>query len=167
MQDSSLAFSSTLKMKAIFSFKISVDFQWAIKRYIPEDRILIAIEWLTFLLHVLFGYAVEFQSRRWIEATYSLEKSVDFQRTTRRYFPEERTLHNYRCENLKCYRWWMCCMTFRSLSTTVPERRPLKRVMTVGFFPYSLLFSHSNLCAFAREELLSWAWRQKVTPKLS
>jgi hypothetical protein len=38
-------------------------------------------------------------------ATYSSETSVDFQRTTRRYFLEERTLHNHRCENLKPYRF--------------------------------------------------------------
>jgi hypothetical protein len=38
-----------------------------------------------------------------IEATCSPETSVDFQRTTRRYIPEDRTLHNHRCENLKSY----------------------------------------------------------------
>jgi hypothetical protein len=31
--------------------------------------------------------------------------SVEFQRTTRRYIPEDRTLHNHRCENLKSYLW--------------------------------------------------------------
>jgi hypothetical protein len=31
-------------------------------------------------------------------------KSVDFQRTTRRYIPENRTLHNHLCENLKSYK---------------------------------------------------------------
>jgi hypothetical protein len=31
------------------------------------------------------------------------ETSVDFQRTTRRYIPEDGTLHNHRCENLKSY----------------------------------------------------------------
>jgi hypothetical protein len=34
-----------------------------------------------------------------MEATWSSETSVDFQRTTRRL--EDRTLHNHRCENLK------------------------------------------------------------------
>jgi hypothetical protein len=38
-----------------------------------------------------------------MEAKYSSETSVDFQRTTRHYNPEDRTLHNYRCENLKTY----------------------------------------------------------------
>jgi hypothetical protein len=32
-----------------------------------------------------------------------LRKSVDFQRTKRRYIPEDSTLHNHRCENLKSY----------------------------------------------------------------
>jgi hypothetical protein len=31
------------------------------------------------------------------------ETSVDFQRRTRRYIPENRILHNHRCENLKSY----------------------------------------------------------------
>jgi hypothetical protein len=31
------------------------------------------------------------------------ETSVDFQRTTQRYIPEDLTLHNHHCENLKAY----------------------------------------------------------------
>jgi hypothetical protein len=38
-----------------------------------------------------------------MEATCSSEASVDFQRTTRLYIPEDLTLHNHRCENLKSY----------------------------------------------------------------
>jgi hypothetical protein len=33
----------------------------------------------------------------------SSETSVDFQQTTERYTPEDNTLHNHRCENLKSY----------------------------------------------------------------
>jgi hypothetical protein len=36
-----------------------------------------------------------------MEAKYSSETSVDFQRTTPRYNPEDRTIYNHRCENLK------------------------------------------------------------------
>jgi hypothetical protein len=36
-----------------------------------------------------------------MEATCSSETSVDYQRTTRHYNPEDRSLHNHRCENLK------------------------------------------------------------------
>jgi hypothetical protein len=38
-----------------------------------------------------------------VEDIYSSETSVDFQRTTRRYSPEDSALHNYRCEDLKSY----------------------------------------------------------------
>jgi hypothetical protein len=38
-----------------------------------------------------------------IEAVCFSETLVDFQRTTMRYIPEESTLHNHRCENLKFY----------------------------------------------------------------
>jgi hypothetical protein len=38
-----------------------------------------------------------------MEAICSSETSVDFQRITRRYIPEDIGLHNHRCENLKSY----------------------------------------------------------------
>jgi hypothetical protein len=38
-----------------------------------------------------------------MEATFSSITSVDTQRTTRRYIPEDGTLHNHRCENIKSY----------------------------------------------------------------
>jgi hypothetical protein len=38
-----------------------------------------------------------------MEAICSSETSVDAQRTTRCYIPEDGTLHNHRCENLKSY----------------------------------------------------------------
>jgi hypothetical protein len=40
-----------------------------------------------------------------MEATFSSETSADFQRTVRRYIPEDRTLHNHRCENLRPYNY--------------------------------------------------------------
>jgi hypothetical protein len=39
-----------------------------------------------------------------MEAIYSSEASVDIEQTTRRYIPEDSTLHNHRCENLKPYK---------------------------------------------------------------
>jgi hypothetical protein len=36
-----------------------------------------------------------------MESIFSSEPSVDTQRTTRRHIPEDDTLHNHRCENLK------------------------------------------------------------------
>jgi hypothetical protein len=38
-----------------------------------------------------------------MEAICSPETSVDTQRTTRRHIPDDDTLHNHRCENLKSY----------------------------------------------------------------
>jgi hypothetical protein len=38
-----------------------------------------------------------------MEAICSSETSVETQRTTRRYIPEDGTLHNHRCENLNSY----------------------------------------------------------------
>jgi hypothetical protein len=38
-----------------------------------------------------------------METICSSETSVVTQRTTRRYIPEDGTLHNHRCENLKSY----------------------------------------------------------------
>jgi hypothetical protein len=38
-----------------------------------------------------------------MKATYSTETSDDFQQTTWRYIPEDRTLHNNRYENLNSY----------------------------------------------------------------
>jgi hypothetical protein len=41
-----------------------------------------------------------------IKATCSSETSVDFQQSTRCYIPEDITLHNHRCENLKSLLTW-------------------------------------------------------------
>jgi hypothetical protein len=38
-----------------------------------------------------------------MEAICSSETSVDSQQTARRYIPEDGTLHNLHCENLKSY----------------------------------------------------------------
>jgi hypothetical protein len=38
-----------------------------------------------------------------MEETLSSETSVDFQLSTRRYIPEDLTLHNQPCENLNLY----------------------------------------------------------------
>jgi hypothetical protein len=38
-----------------------------------------------------------------MEAKCTFETSVNVQRTTRRYIPEDKTVHIYRCKNFKCY----------------------------------------------------------------
>jgi hypothetical protein len=47
-----------------------------------------------------------------MEAICSSEISVDFQRTARRYTPEDITLHNLHCENLKSYMKYISLQTF-------------------------------------------------------
>jgi hypothetical protein len=41
-----------------------------------------------------------------MEAICSYENSVDSQRTARRSIPDDRTLHNHRCENVKSYKFY-------------------------------------------------------------
>jgi hypothetical protein len=51
-----------------------------------------------------------------MEAICSSETSVGFQRTTRRYIPEDNTLSNHRCESLKSYMITVCssfCIVLR------------------------------------------------------
>jgi hypothetical protein len=47
-----------------------------------------------------------FSSTLKMEAIYSSETSVPSQQSTRRHIPEDDTLHNHRCENLKSYITW-------------------------------------------------------------
>jgi hypothetical protein len=49
-------------------------------------------------------FCLNYSSTLKMEATCSSEAS-DFQLTTRRYIPEDRIIHNHRCENLKSYIW--------------------------------------------------------------
>jgi hypothetical protein len=44
-----------------------------------------------------------------MEAICFSETSVDFQRITPRYIPEDNTVHNHRCENLKSYKDRLIC----------------------------------------------------------
>jgi hypothetical protein len=46
-----------------------------------------------------------------MEMICSSETSVGFQRTIRRYIPEDRTLHNYGCENLKSFKGTDCYLS--------------------------------------------------------
>jgi hypothetical protein len=59
----------------------------------------------SFSVNRRFGgtYRLHLQGRRNKFSKKPSSKEVDTQRTTRRYIPEDGTLHNHRCENLKSY----------------------------------------------------------------
>jgi hypothetical protein len=46
-----------------------------------------------------------------MEAICSSETSIKIQRTTRRHIPEDDTLHNHGCENLKSYNQIFLCLS--------------------------------------------------------
>jgi hypothetical protein len=72
-----------------------------------SDRMKSTIFWdITYRLH-LQGWKTKLSKKpAWKqEAICSSETSLDTQRTTWRYIPEDSTLHNHRCENLKSYIW--------------------------------------------------------------
>jgi hypothetical protein len=48
-------------------------------------------------------YFLAYSSTLKKEAICSSETSVEFERTTQRYIPEDSTAHNHRCDNLKSY----------------------------------------------------------------
>jgi uncharacterized membrane protein YciS (DUF1049 family) len=64
--------------------------------WLPTDYTLLAI-----CFHAGFLLSLFFTLK--MEAIFSSETSVDFHQTTRRYIPEDGTLHNHRCDNLKSY----------------------------------------------------------------
>jgi hypothetical protein len=51
-----------------------------------------------------------------MEAIFSSETSVDFQRTIRRYIPEDGTLHNHRCEKLEVLLHEVCSLNTDSVT---------------------------------------------------
>jgi hypothetical protein len=63
------------------------------------------------------------QASRWqaMEAICSSETSVNTERNARRYIPEDDTLHNHRCENLKSYEADSVFETLYSLVFRIPD----------------------------------------------
>jgi hypothetical protein len=62
-----------------------------------------------------------------MEAIWSSETSVDFQRTARCYIPEDGTLQNHRCENLKSYQVDSSSSVFHHSIYALKQRRSLLR----------------------------------------
>jgi hypothetical protein len=81
-----------------------------------------------------------------MEATCSSETSLDFQRTTWRYIPEERTLRNHRCENLKSYKRKRCILPH---SLPRPSRcHPLSLLSISDFIFEVRIVRICQLCVF-------------------
>jgi Fe2+ transport system protein B len=67
-----------------------------VKEWAKQETILLATHFMLVSCFACF-------STLKIEAICSSEMSVHFQQTTRYYIPDDRTLHNHHCENLKSY----------------------------------------------------------------
>jgi hypothetical protein len=73
-----------------------------------------------------------------MDATCSFETSIDFQQTTRRYIPADRTLHNYRCENLSNPVPFLKCGFQKEAMDQIQTNNP-----TYGYIFYYVV-PHSN-----------------------
>jgi hypothetical protein len=100
--------------------------------------------------HLLVSCPAYFSTLK-MEVICSSETSVDFQRTTRRYIPEDSTLHNYRCENLKFYK------TYEGYSTrqiAAGPRQHSNSWFQVQSRPMAILYFFSRLLRVLKWGLL-------------
>jgi hypothetical protein len=63
-------------------------------------------------LKVNWQTELSYSSTLKMKVTCSSETSVDFQQTEWHYIPEDRTLHNHHCENVKSYILYHCPREF-------------------------------------------------------
>jgi hypothetical protein len=110
------------KVEAACPSETSVDSQRTIRRCIPQNRTVdiwrvLSLIATCFTLVSFFAYSSTLN----MEPTFSSETTVDFQRPTRRYILEDRTLHNHRCENLRSYRTVHLSVSCISLLRDCPE----------------------------------------------
>jgi hypothetical protein len=75
-----------------------------------------------------------------MEALCSSETSVATQRTTRRHIPEDDTLHNHRCENLKSYKRKQDCKSGKTVFLGV-LRKKLKHAVIQKYFFLEILIN--------------------------
>jgi hypothetical protein len=101
--DSCSAYSSTLKMESICSSETSVDLPPTTRRHLSSTLKTESICSSETLVDIQPTTRRHISSTLKMESICSSETSVDIQRTTRRHIPEDGTLHNHRCENLKSY----------------------------------------------------------------
>jgi hypothetical protein len=75
-----------------------------------------------------------------MEATCLSETSVDFQRITRRYIPEDRTLHNDRWENHKSF----IIVQFFTALTLYEQRTILDDMWMKGMHTHAHMHTHTE-----------------------
>jgi hypothetical protein len=109
-----------------------------------------------------------------MEATYSYETSLDFQRTTRLYILEDRTLHNHRCDNLKSYmknsnlRNELRSSGFMASSLPSTRRASHSRVMTshlISLFALDVDERPSVLVLWTKDAGSIWQYRRNQNDK--
>jgi hypothetical protein len=86
-----------------------------------------------------------------MKATCSSETPVGFQRTKRRYIPEDKTLHNYRCENLTSFIVAVQCVF-------------LQLRLKLGKFVLEIEEVVISDLGFSRLSLLIVGWRRQKLP---
>jgi hypothetical protein len=89
----SLQWSFHIFIRQVFAWRVSSSGMWC--RVVCCDATDVSVERI----------AVIISSTLKMEAICSSETSVASQQTTRRHIPEDDTLHNHRCENLKSYKY--------------------------------------------------------------
>jgi hypothetical protein len=111
---------------------------------------------ITLKVNYRFGGTCRFlhQGRRISRARNQRETVVYFQRTTRRYIPEDRTLYNHRCENLNSC---IICYVFLipSKQTTCLILFILLDLITLIILGYQYKLRNSSLCGFLQPSVIS------------
>jgi hypothetical protein len=126
-----------------------------------------------------------------MRAIFSSDTSVDFQRTARHYVPEDRTVNNYRCENLILHMFIVLDTTLKfcveegrislwsrpfHYNTSFTRRLKLRRMLYSGMWRRVILceptirrtvWSASHLITLVPPSriFLHWRWRWYVSPK--
>jgi hypothetical protein len=99
-----LIYSSILKMETICSTETAADFQQNTRRYIPEDETL-ERRMLTQFFHLFHSYVFLGLFFGPEDGRDMFLRNVGYLSTDcTALYPEDRTLHNHSCQNLKSYK---------------------------------------------------------------
>jgi hypothetical protein len=106
------------------------------------------------------GFLLKFSSNLKMEAICSSETSVESQQTTRRHIPEEDTLHNHRCENLKSYITNTCSSETsvdfqRTTWCYIPEDRTLQNKQIIAVY---VIITWNEYTLWSKYKVLRLKW---------